>query len=259
MDDAPTTIEDRPRRLRLLSYNIQVGLHTRGFRHMVTGAWRHAVPTVGQLDNLDRIAELISEYDFVAIQEADAGSIRSWRLNQMEYLAERAGFNHCGYTVTRNLRPFARHCLGYLSRVAPLTTESHSLPSQIPGRAAMKLHFDEDMGKLTVVVAHLSLGPRDRRRQLEYVGRMAQDRGPVVVLGDLNSGERFLRHHHTLAARGLCPPQHPPPTYPSWNPRQCLDHVLVTPDVKVISVRALSQAVSDHCPLAVEIELKPRS
>ena len=77
---------DKP--LRLLTYNIQVGLHTRDYGHMVSGAWRHVWPSRSQSGNLERIAELLSEYDFVAIQEADAGSLRTRDCNQIEFLAE---------------------------------------------------------------------------------------------------------------------------------------------------------------------------
>lgn len=246
--------EARETPLKLLTYNIQVGLHTRDYRHMLTGMWRHALPSREQMRNLDRIAELMSEYDFVAVQEADAGSLRSRQINQIEYLAERAGFNHCGYTVTRNLRPVARHCLGWLSRNAPLSSESHSLPAQIPGRSAMKLRFDGELDELTVLVAHLSLGPSDRRRQLDYLSNMARDEPRVVVLGDLNSGAEFLRRHPGLETHSLHVPEHTPATYPSWRPRQSIDHVLSTPDVRIAEVSALPLAISDHRPLSVLIE-----
>src|SRR6266850_1168930 len=120
------------RRLRLLSYNIQLGLATGHYGHYLTRAWRHALPGPGMLRDLDRIGELARDYDFVAVQEADAGSLRTMNLNQLEYLAGRAGFPHWGVTITRDLRPVAQHCLGYLSRIAPTATIEHALPSLIP-------------------------------------------------------------------------------------------------------------------------------
>lgn len=244
--------------LKLLSYNIQIGLHTRHYGHLVTGMWRHAWPSRGQRRNLDGIAEIMAQHDFVAIQEADAGSLRSWQVNQIEYLAGRAGFNHCGYTVTRDLRPLAQNCLGWFSRTPPTSVESHTLPSQIPGRSAMKLRFGQEFDDLTILIAHLSLGPKDRRRQLEYLDHMAEGEGRVVVLGDLNSGVNFLRRHLAISKSALMPLDHAPLTYPSWKPRRCLDHVLVTPDVELAAVCALPLAVSDHRPLSVLVERLPR-
>src|ERR1043166_10017353 len=108
-------------------------------------------PTMHQ--TLDRIAELMRDYDFVAIQEADAGSVRSHYVNQLEYLAGRAGFHHFGLCVTRNLHPVAQHCLGYLSRVRPVHTVEHVLPSRIPGRRAMTIELDGSAGGLPLLAA----------------------------------------------------------------------------------------------------------
>lgn len=247
--------DDPDKPLRLLSYNIQVGLHTRDYRHMLSGAWRHVWPSRDQQANLERIAELISDYDFVAIQEADAGSLRTRAMNQIEFLAERAGFNHCGYIVTRDLQPVARHCHGWLSRVAPDTQESHILPARIPGRAAVRLHFGDDLDQLTLVAAHLSLGARDRRRQLDYLADLAGTQQRTVLMGDLNSGSDFLRDHPALRARGFRPVTQAPKTYPSWQPRRALDQVLHTPDIQLLDVNALPLNLSDHAPLAIQLRV----
>lgn len=251
-------VESADKALRLLTYNIQVGLHTRDYGHMVSGAWRHFWPSRDQQSNLERIAELIADYDFVAIQEADAGSLRTRAMNQIEFLAERAGFNHCGYIVTRDLQPVARHCHGWLSRVEPTTQESHILPARIPGRAAMRLHFGPEWDELTLVAAHLSLGARDRRRQLDYLADLAGTQQRTVLMGDLNSGSDFLRAHPALRARGFIPVTHAPKTYPSWQPRRALDQVLHTSDVDLLSVDALPLHLSDHAPLAIQLRLDGR-
>lgn len=240
---------------RLLTYNIQVGLHTRDYGHMVSGAWRHFWPSRDQHSNLERIAEMLSGFDFVAIQEADAGSLRTRSRNQIEFLARQAGFDHCGFIVTRDLHPVARHCHGWMSRAAPLEQQSHSLPSRIPGRAAMRLRYGEELGGLTILAAHLSLGGEDRRRQLSYIAGMAGAGERIVMLGDLNSGNEFLRHHPDLRERGLHPVSDAPKTYPSWKPRRALDQVLLGPGLNARRVSALPIHLSDHMPLAVDVEV----
>ncbi len=240
-------------RLRLLSFNIQVGLDTRRYAHYVTRAWRHALPWNGHHASLDRIAELIGDYDFVALQEADAGSLRTRFLNQMEYLARRAGFAHWGYTVTRDLQPVARHCLGYLSRRAPLRHEEHRLPSPIPGRGAVVVELGPQAAGLRVIVTHLSLGPDTRRRQLDYISHLAEQPGPTVVMGDFNCEPEVLRSHSRLRQSGLWLPDETPATFPSWRPSRSIDHVLVTPDVAIHELKTLPALGSDHLPLAVEI------
>ena len=251
-DDAPQV------RLRLLSFNIQVGLHTRHYGHYVTRAWQHLAPSPTMHANLDRIAELMRDYDFVAIQEADAGSLRTRYVNQLEYLAERAGFAHWGLSVTRNLHPLAQHCLGYLSRIEPKRVIEHVLPSRIPGRRAMTIELGAEAGGLTLLVAHLSLGPRTQRRQLHFLSDLVPALMPAVLIGDLNCGPDELRNHAGLLRSGLWVSAGTQATFPSWRPRRQLDHILVTPDIAVRSLAALPHTFSDHRPLAAEISVPLR-
>jgi endonuclease/exonuclease/phosphatase family metal-dependent hydrolase len=246
-----------PLRLRLLSYNIQVGLRTRDYLHYLRGAWRHAWPS-GQRANLDRIAAFLGEFDFVAIQEADAGSFRTKFLNQVEYLARLAGFPHAGLAVTRDLHPVARHSLGYLSRIRPAAVTEHALPSLIPGRRAMSIDLGETAGGLRLVVTHLSLGRRTQHRQLHYLSALARDARHAVLLGDLNCEPEFLRQHSGLRDSGLWLPPENPVTFPSWKPRRSIDHILVSPELKVERLESLPHAHSDHLPLAADI-IVPRS
>ena len=76
MSDHPAPHPDGLR-LRVLSLNIQVGLLTQNYRHYVTRAWRHVLPSRHARENLKRVAALAADYDLVALQEADAGSLRT--------------------------------------------------------------------------------------------------------------------------------------------------------------------------------------
>lgn len=242
-------------RLRLLSYNIHVGAQPAHYGHYLTRAYRHVLPGPGMHATLDRMAEFMRGHDFVAVQEADAGSLRTRFVNQLEYLAKRAGFSHLGFAVTRDLRPLARHALGYLSRVAPLRSAEHALPSRIPGRRALTIELGPDGGGLTLLVAHLSLGRQDRQRQLEYLGRLVAPGTPTVLLGDLNCEADFLREHGALGRGGIWVPHHTPATFPSWRPRRSLDHILATPHVSVHRLETLPHAFSDHLPLLAEVSV----
>lgn len=245
-------------RLRLLSYNIQVGLHTGHFGHYLSGAWRHVLPHATSLSNLDRIAEVIRDYDFVAIQEADAGSLRTRNLNQMEHLAVRAGFPHFGFSVTRDLRPVAQHCLGYLSRWRTATVRDQALPSPIPGRRALTVGLDSAACGLTLLITHLSLGRATQRKQLDSLSSQVPATGPVVLLGDLNCEAQELRSHAGLQRCGLRLAAATPPTFPSWRPRRAIDHLLVSGDVVIENLHALPEVLSDHLPLAADILVRPR-
>jgi endonuclease/exonuclease/phosphatase family metal-dependent hydrolase len=251
---SPTT----ERRLRLLSYNMQVGLHTRHYGDYLTRAWRHLLPGPGMRRRLDGIVELVRPYDFVALQEADAGSLRTLWRNQLEYLAARAGFEHFGVSVTRNLRPVARHCLGYLSRFRPERVSKFGLPSRVPGRGGLVVTLGDDVGGLVVLITHLSLMAGARSRQLDFLSGLVPRWRPVVLVGDLNSEPDALRRHPQLLESGLRLQEQVPATFPSWRPRRRLDHVLVSPGIRVHELVALQPAHSDHLPLSVELGIPLR-
>lgn len=245
-------------RLRLLTFNVQAGLDTRHAGHYFTGAWRHVLPFPGRRYNLDRIGETIGGYDFVALQEVDSGSLRTSALNQVEHLADRAGYPYWGFTMTRDFRPLACHGLGYLSRWPVQDVQEHRLPSRIPGRRATTLNLGPTAGGLTLVVTHLSLGRADRERQLDFLSARVRKDGPVILLGDLNCDPAALRGHKSLQDSGLVIPQYSPPTYPSWSPKRGIDLALASPHVRIEKIQALPALHSDHLPLMIEISV-PKS
>lgn len=87
---APGLPEDG--RLRLLSFNIQVGISTERYRHYLTRSWQHLLPHNGRAGNLQKIGQLLGDFDLVALQEADGGSLRSGYVNQVEHLAHLGAF-----------------------------------------------------------------------------------------------------------------------------------------------------------------------
>jgi endonuclease/exonuclease/phosphatase family metal-dependent hydrolase len=244
-----------PDTLRLLSLNIQFGLHTSRYLQYVTQAWRHVLPTRGTRAVLERIAALAAPYDLVALQEADAGSLRSARLNQVAYLAERAGFPHWHAAVTRDLRPFAQHCLGCLSRWPLQNVKTHALPGW-PGRGALDVEIQPPgRERLRIIIPHLALGRPVRTRQLSFLATLIRDRTDTIVIGDLNCAIPELNAHRGVRAAGLRV-AHSQHTFPSWRPSRALDHILVTPSVEVVGAKVLEERVSDHLPIATEIRLR---
>ncbi len=245
---------DRP--LRVLSLNIQVGLETTKYRHYVTRAWRHVVPTRSAQANLERIARLAAGYDFVALQEADAGSLRTGSLNQVAHLARLAGFPHWHAAVTRDLAPFARHCLGCLSRWPLARTHYHALPGRLPGRGALDVTLrPEGFEPLRVIIAHLALTRRARAGQLQYLSGLVVNGDDTLLLGDLNCDGHELAGHAGIRAARLRS-LHSQHTFPSWAPTRSLDHMLASPSVQVTQATVLDERLSDHLPVASEIHLR---
>lgn len=241
------------RRLRLLSFNIQVGNSTQSYRHYLTRSWQHVLPHKGRAANLEKIGDLLNDFDLVALQEVDGGSHRSGYVNQVKYLAQQGAFPYWYQQLNRNLGRLAQHSNGLLSRLRPTSIEDHPLPGPA-GRGAILARFGHGDTALVVVIMHLALGARTRNLQLAYVRELIGGYQHQVLMGDMNTHAKDLLQSSPLRDLGLLAPQMEA-TFPSWRPQRCLDHILLSPSLTLERVEVLDQPISDHLPVAVEIRL----
>ena len=258
MLDANRPAEDLEAPLKLLSFNIQVGIKTSAYRQYFTKGWKHVLPHNSRAKNLSRIANMIGGYDLVALQEIDGGSIRSGYVNQVEYLSQVAGYPYWYAQLNRDLGPIAQHGNGLLTRIQPQGMEDHKLPGVIPGRGAVFVRLPYAGDEIVVVMLHLSLGKQSRDRQLAYVAEQVAHERQVIIMGDLNTPVRELLDNSPLKTLNLQPAETVGPTYPAWQPELALDHVLVSDNLVIKDYEVLNCRVSDHLPIAVEVAARKR-
>ena len=241
--------------LKLLTFNMQVGIQTSAYHHYLTRSWQHLLPHPHRVRRLDLVSNVLSRFDIVGLQEVDGGSFRSSHINQVEYLATRGGFPHHYQQLNRNLGRFAQHSNGLLSRMAPTLIEEHRLPGTLPGRGAIHARYGDGPDALHLFVAHLALSHRGRVRQLDYLSEIIQPLRHVVVMGDLNCTPDQLHTHTRFCSSLPLYPVRPLLSYPSWQPRRALDHILISSSLKAADVRVLDHLFSDHLPIAVDVAL----
>jgi endonuclease/exonuclease/phosphatase family metal-dependent hydrolase len=243
------------RHIRLLTFNIQVGINTASYRHYLTRSWQHFLPHRKRIENLDRIAALLRNYDVVALQECDGGSLRSGYINQVQYLAEAAGIPYWYQQLNRNLGQLAQHSNGLLSRYRPLSVEEYKLPGLIPGRGAIVARYGSEDDPLVLVMLHLALSKSAQQRQLGFIRDLIADYKHVVLMGDLNNHADQLLSHTPLKHANLVPLPETAHSFPSWRPERALDHILVSPSLEIRRSEVVSFPVSDHLPVAMDIAL----
>ncbi|OOG40258.1 endonuclease/exonuclease/phosphatase family protein [Rhodanobacter sp. C05] len=243
------------RRLRLLSCNILAGASVQRYSEYVTRSINAVLPGRSKMDNLDRLAEMLPQFDVIGLQEADAGSLRSGFLNQTRYLAETAGMPYWCHQPNRAMARLSHTANGLISRLEPHSVLDYPLPSRIPGRGALLAQFGEGEGALAVMIAHLSLSAPARLRQLGFIAELLQDFPHAVLMGDLNTEPDSAEMRHLFNKCSLQPPAESTLTFPSWKPRRALDHILTSAAIRLERRWALPQAFSDHLPLAADIRL----
>ncbi|MCU0564721.1 MAG: endonuclease/exonuclease/phosphatase family protein [Desulfobacterales bacterium] len=243
--------------LRLLSYNIQTGITSERYRHYLTRSWRHVLPHASRWANLDAIAHAVAGYDLVALQEVDSGSLRTGFVNQTQYLADRAGFPFWHHQVNRRLGHFAQQSNGVLSRLPVTSVTDLKLPG-LPGRGALVVRLGDPAASLTVFILHLALGKRARLRQVAFLADQLAGEPRAIVMGDLNCGPESQELRLLLETTPLRPPYERLRTFPSWQPRRYIDHILVSEALIPERMYVPDWPFSDHLPIAMDVRVSFR-
>jgi endonuclease/exonuclease/phosphatase family metal-dependent hydrolase len=240
-------------RLKIISSNIQAGSITRAYSEYVTRSWSH-IFHAGKQGNLDSLAQTFQGFDLVGLQECDPGSMRSGFSNQSDYLAEKANFPHCSHHATRRISRFAGFGNALLSRLEPSKMEHYTLPSRIPGRGVLLAQFGEGEATWHVAVTHLSLSAKARRIQIAYLAELLSDKKRLILMGDFNCDMLAPEMSRLFQCTGLEIPELVLPTFPSWDAKRPIDHILVG-GLKSFNYQTHVAAGSDHLAIALDIEL----
>ena len=243
------------RRLKLLSANIQAGSSTRRYTDYAMRSWSHVLPAGNKRGSLDAIAQLAGQHDIVGLQESDPGSLRSGFTNQTHYLAQRGGFAYWSHQPNRSVGGVASSANGLLSKLEPVEVHDHPLPGRVRGRGVLLAQFGDGDHGLAVAVAHLSLGAGSRASQISFIAELLHDHPHAILMGDFNCDPDRPEMQSLYKRTRLQPPALCVPTFPSWQPKRAIDHILVTGDLQVANMEALAAAYSDHLALAAEIDV----
>lgn len=243
------------RRLRVLSANIQAGASTRSYRDYVTRPWSHVLPAREKRNNLDALADLSAGFDLVGLQEADPGSLRSGFLNQTHYVAERAGFPYWSHQPNRRVGRIASSANGLLSRIEPSEVLDYPLPSRIPGRGVLLARYGSGAASLLVAIAHLSLSIKARAVQIAFLADLLGEAPHAVLMGDFNCEHGADEMCELYDRAGLVRPTERLATFPAWQPRRAIDHILVSEGITLERRWALPGMLSDHLAVGAELQL----
>jgi endonuclease/exonuclease/phosphatase family metal-dependent hydrolase len=219
-----------------------------------------------------RIAAVIAQArpDIVALQELDVGRPRTGGVDQAHAIAARLGMGfhfNAALRVEEEQYGDAILTAGGLSLVkAGALPGSHTLQGLEP-RGALWVQIELSGRRLQVLTTHLGLVPHEQRAQAAALagpdwigGRLRQD--PMILLGDFNATPHH-QAYRTLARRlkDACVTageRRSTPTFPARFPMLAIDHLFVSPGVRVRSVQAvtapLARAASDHLPLFADFD-----
>jgi endonuclease/exonuclease/phosphatase family metal-dependent hydrolase len=239
---------------------------------IVTYNVHRCVGTDRRLD-VQRVAEVLArlEPDIVALQELDVGRARTNGVDQAHEIGDLLDMQchfHPAMRVEEELYGDAilTHLPESLIKVGPLPGY-HRMP-QLEPRGALWVQVEVGGKPVQVINTHLGLVPREQQHQAAWLAGPEwldhpDRKGPTILLGDFNATATSVVYRTLTArlepARRLSPRKTPTSTFPSPLPVLRIDHIFVSPEVRVQHVFApfepLNRLASDHLPLVMDFEV----
>ncbi|MFH1637011.1 MAG: endonuclease/exonuclease/phosphatase family protein [Candidatus Woesearchaeota archaeon] len=252
--------------VRLIVYNIEYCEGITGKRWLeYLKFWRVLFPPK-MLDI--KIMEAIKKLkpDILALVEVDIGSIRARKdrgrffetsLDMMD-IVEIVNYPKIGWLKLLSYVPILNKQANALIAKYQFSNIRHHVLSKgvkrIVIEATVKLPKE-----VTLLLAHLSLGKRARRKQITELTQIVTSiSNPVILMGDFNTfkGEKeimellektHLFHKYKMNSSIL--------TQPSVNPKRCMDYVLTSKDIHIKNYKVLNYDFSDHLPILVDFDV----
>jgi endonuclease/exonuclease/phosphatase family metal-dependent hydrolase len=236
----PTASAGQGLPLSVMTYNLNNGFNTKG-----------------KLD-IDEIANVIesNKPDIVALQEVSRGWVVNGRLDMLEWLSYRL---HMPYVFGPTADPFWGNAI--LSRYPIVAYSKENLPPHelLIRRgfivALIDLGADQRIKVIATQFDHLEGDTDIRQLQAQTIIDFWGGLDRTVLLGDLNAGpqspEIYKLYYSRLEDAGLRFKS--ANTFPSNNPQERIDYILISPDLTASDVGVLSSTASDHLPVVAGI------
>ncbi len=235
--------------LKLITYNIQAAIGTKAYSQYVTQARLQLFHSKSKMKTLQNISGVISNYDVACLQEVDLGGRRSGFKSQVDEILLSSDYGFASVQENRTVGNISRHGNAILSKYPQSDICDLKLPGKRAGRGAILAKIEAPK-PFYVLNVHLSLGRADQIMQVEYLAEHAPKDQPVIITGDFNCGASSLPLSalaSLLEMKRLTTPADK--TYPSWNPRKDLDHILVSKHFSVQDIAVERAGYSDHLPV----------
>jgi len=225
----------------------------------------------------ERIARVIARYDpdVIALQELDAGRVRTLGTDQAGLLADLLDMQYHFHPVLRVEEEMYGNAI--LSRHPMKIIEAAGLPriythAFFEPRGALWVEIEYLGCKIQLMNTHLSFWKPEQKIQAEalcgpdWLGHPdCQGADPVILCGDLNASPYspvYRRIQKQLNDAQLKLDQHTPlNTWFGHCPIGRIDHVFISSGVAVLGVDVpatrLEKLASDHLPLIVDLQIVP--
>ena len=217
--------------------------------------------------DFDAYAEKIQSFDadVIGLNEVRDAGVQEDYQAQAAILAEKTGYQFCFAKATEigQGNPYGN---AVLTRLPVKSCETIPVPDPDPRgcdgyyetRCLLKMTLAEP--DVTFFITHFGLNPDEHENAVKTVLDNLGD-GNAVLMGDLNVQPHSpiiarIRERMTDAATAATPGD-PMLTFPSDRPDRKIDYIFTRGNITAKTCRVVPGVLSDHLPLAAELEITP--
>jgi endonuclease/exonuclease/phosphatase family metal-dependent hydrolase len=213
--------------------------------------------TKGKLD-IDEIANVIESNrpDIVALQEVSRGWVVNGRLDMLEWLSYRL---HMPYVFGPTADPYWGNAILSRYPIVAYSRENLPPPELVIRRgftvALIDLGNDQQIKVIATQFDNVEWGTEIHQQQAQTIIDFWGGLGDTILLGDFSAqapsqavGKLYQANlkDSTMGWKAAN-------TYPSNNPKERIDYILISPDLSASDVGVLSSTASDHLPVVAGI------
>ncbi len=244
--------------MRVMIYNIAYGTGApSSYTDAVIKSHRALKRSSNQFDLLKQFI-VDSKPDVIGLIEIDRGSYRTAFSCQATAVAKALSYEV--HSASKYKHKLFRHVLPILRKQgnAILTRKGLKGNFHFFSRGVKRLIIELDCDVCRFFLVHLALSKHARQAQvaqlIELIG--SSDNRPIVIGGDFNTFKgikelKALIKEFNLKNANI----DNVPTFPSWEPKQQLDYILHSPQLKLKHFYVPDVKLSDHLPLIADFEL----
>jgi endonuclease/exonuclease/phosphatase family metal-dependent hydrolase len=255
-------MKKKKKEIRFIFYNTEYFEGLSGVKWKYVEVWKRIF---GTKRNLLRICKEISAYkpDVLAFIEIQAKSFFK-REKYDAIVKKKMGMKHSLIKSKYFFNGFTKifgHILGLKDQSNALFSKKNFCDSEF-------IYFEKGIKKLiikasikipkkiTFLIVHLALSENSRREQMKKLVKIVESiNTPIILAGDFNtfSGDGELKN---LTKNSRLRKVKESLTFPAFHPNKVIDHILVSPEIRVKNYEVLKLKLSDHLPVMVDFEVR---
>lgn len=232
---ALAAVSCQPHRLRVMSYNIRIGIG------------------MDNKTDLQRAADVIKRVnpDFVGLQEVDSVAERSFWVDQAKALGEMTDMHYIFAPALE--RSKGLYGIAALVKEKPLSSRNVALPGKEEVRTFLVLEYDDYL----LCNTHFSLVAESREESVEIIRQVVSEYDkPAIITGDFNmlptSNECYKMDELWMPLSDTTRF-----TFPANGATRAIDYIWGREgyDYKVLNYEVVDEPMaSDHLPLYIDVE-----